>query len=330
MDAADGIHSLDDHLCSLVDSFLSMNKDDQKEYLALYNKCLDPNSLSDTLLKEFQQWKKFAQLHEEKWISNDRFHVDRHFILKIICIFHTNAYQGEEKGGLAIKGSRFNHSCSSNSENVLAGNDICTSEMQIRATFKIKKGEEVCVNYFSFTTAMKNKKERQDELQGEWGFICSCDRCQDEITNDDGTYEKFQKLQEEAEKYVKIGQNLLNGQPYFYVEKCLDFFEKVISYRKEMFDLAEKKKAPKQFIYNKVLAQWFDLEVKRYWFVKDLVFDMGKKELVGKMEYFKGECQKLAKITFQMIKTLHENDSIWAREWKEKSENFENWFQNGP
>ena len=111
MDVADGLHSLDDHLCSLVDSFLSMNKDDQKEYLALYNKYLDPNSLSDTLLKKFLRWKRFAQLHEEKWISISQFHIDRHFILKVICIFSTNAYfVASWLGGVFIKSARFNSS----------------------------------------------------------------------------------------------------------------------------------------------------------------------------------------------------------------------------
>ena len=102
-------------------------------------------------------------------------------------------------------------------------------------------------------------------------------------------------------------------------EKSLDFFEKAVSCRKEMYNLAENKKAPKRFIYNKIIVEWFNLEVNRYWIVKDFP---------KKRTLFKRECEELAKITFQMVKTLYGNDSKLTREWKEKSENFENWFKN--
>merc|ERR1712141_280264 len=88
MDVNSGLHSYDDHLCSLMDSFFSMDKNVQEEYLTLYNKYLDPRLQFDL----YPQWERFAQLHEKKWISNAQFHVDRHFILKIICIFYTNSF----------------------------------------------------------------------------------------------------------------------------------------------------------------------------------------------------------------------------------------------
>merc|ERR1712241_527052 len=107
-----------------MDSFFSMNKNDQEEYLMLYNKYLDPNSLSDKCKIDYSNLKRFAQVHEEKMISNATFHVDRHLILKIICIFHTNSYAIEGVGaGVGIKSSKFNHSCSSNSE--ASDTDIC-------------------------------------------------------------------------------------------------------------------------------------------------------------------------------------------------------------
>merc|ERR1712141_875174 len=70
MDVSRGLHSYEDHLCSLMDSFFSMSKNFQEEYLTLYNKYLDPNSLSDSCKREYSLWKRFAELHEEKWISN--------------------------------------------------------------------------------------------------------------------------------------------------------------------------------------------------------------------------------------------------------------------
>ena len=106
------------------------------------------------------------------------------------------------------------------------------------------------------------------------------------------------------------------------VEICLDYIEKAISCRKQMFKLAENKKAPTGFMITMILEKWFDLEAKRYRFAKV------SKESVGKMEYFKGECEKLAKITHQMAKTIYGNDSKFTRDCKERYENFENWFKN--
>ena len=314
-DVNSGLHSFDDYLFSLMDFFFSMNKNDQEEYLMLYNKFLDPNSISAK--SKYFYWKRFAQVHEEKWISNARFHVDRNLILKIICIYQTNAYYR----GVGFKSSRFNHSCSPNSEN--SDMDICTGEMKIRASFKIKKGEEICINYFCCALGMKNKKGRRDHLQGNWGFICSCERCQDEdINNDDETYEQFQKLQEEAEKnakkakIMKISESMISCQ--------FDFIEKAISCLKQMFNLAEQKKAPKHFIYTMILSEWFYLEATRHVFAKNLVSVQGLNQYVGKMEYFKGECKKLTKIMVQLAKTITGNDSTMTRDCKEKSKQFEN------
>ena len=286
-DVSRGLHSYDDFLSSLMDSFFSMNINVQEEYLTLYNKYLNPDSLSDNCKMDYFYWKKFAQHQEKRGISNARFHIDRHFILKIICIFHTNGFNiSNEKGegigvshqSVGIKTSRFNHSCSSNSE---YRSDICTSELcgeiQIRATIKIKKGEEICLNYFPFM-GMKNKKERQAHLQNEWDFICSCERCQDEeINKDDETYEKFQKLQEEAEKYTKIVSTSFPFPTKDYkriMAKNIDLIGIAISCYKQMIKLAENKKAPKWFIYKNIIIKWFELEYNcRYGYTKEMIAD---------------------------------------------------------
>ena len=328
-DVARGLHSHDDHLSSLVDSFFSLKRNVQEEYLTMYNKFSDPNSVPE--VSDYNLWwKKFAQLHAEKWISNVQFNVDWHFILKIICIFKSNNLEkrngkGESVGvgcSVSIKSSRFNHSCSPNSE--MVNLDICPDETQIRATFKIKKGEEICVNYYSSCLGMKKKKERQRILQEKWGFICSCKRCQDEeVNNDNETYKKFEELQEEAEKTAQKVKTFMYDS-----RKCLIFMEKAISCQKQMFDLAENKKAPKCFIYNMILTKWFHLEANRYRFAKTLATSKGKKEFVGKMGIFKVECEILAKISLQIAKLIFGDDSNFSREWEEKYKNFENWFKN--
>ena len=95
-----------------------------------------------------------------------------------------------------------------------------------------------------------------------------------------------------------------------------------------MHNLAETKKVPNFFILEEMLKKCFDLEVKRYAFAKTMVFDQGRKKFVGKMEYFKEECEKTAKITLEVVKIFKGNDSKMTREWEEKFQNFENWFIN--
>ena len=303
-----------DSLCSLLDLFFSMNKNDQDEYMMLHNGFLHPDSLSDLRKEDYDYWARFAQFHEEKWISksNARFHVDRHFILKIICIRYTNTFDDY----FFIKCSRFNHSCSPNS---FCYERYNYEEIQIRATSKIKKGEEICITYFGNDLAMKNRKERQDRLQKEWNFICSCERCQDEeINNDDETYEKFQKLQEEAQKYTKKAN----------FNHSSEYIDKAISCHKEMYNLAENKKAPKIFIIYQILIKWYNLEIGNYIMDKLPSFHGSAPHANfwqnGKMEYFKGEREKLAKLTLQMVKIVSGEDSPSAREWKEKCDKIQN------
>merc|ERR1739848_770046 len=66
MDVASGRHSYDDHLFSLMDSFLSMKKKDQVEYLKLFNKYSDVSLRWDL----YPDWERFSQENDEKWISN--------------------------------------------------------------------------------------------------------------------------------------------------------------------------------------------------------------------------------------------------------------------
>ena len=67
----------------------------------MYNKFSDPNSVPE--VSDYNLWwKKFAQLHAEKWISNVQFNVDWHFILKIICIFKSNNLEKRNGKGESV------------------------------------------------------------------------------------------------------------------------------------------------------------------------------------------------------------------------------------
>ena len=83
---------------------------------------------------------------------------------------------------------------------------------------------------------LKNFNERQKFCRNR-EFVCSCELCQEEeIDNNDETYKKLQNLKEEVEK-IKSHLNPFE-------------IEKVIACRKQMYSLAENKKAPMMYILN--------------------------------------------------------------------------------
>ena len=199
--------------------------------------------------------------------------------------------------------------------------------LEIRATSKISEGQEISISY---TPLMKNFKERQ-KLCNEFGFVCSCEICQDEeLNNDDETYEQFQNLKTEAENtYASCIQdkNLSADQRF-------DRIQKAIFCRTKMYTLAKGKKAPKMFILDEILVDAFFDAVNGYTFAKMLIFTLGKKDFFDtwKMEYFKQECDKLSKVGHQIAKMCYGQEHDETIKWKERNQNLENWvriwFQN--
>ena len=290
----------------LMKSYYAMTENDQKEFLELHNLYLDLNSLTDSEKKWYFDTKTDAE-------AMQRLGYDIKLLLKIICITDSNAF----KGAVRIKVSRINHSCCPNS---LRYKD--EDEMVIRATSKILEGQEITVSYMQSYMemnpmskegfAMRNFKERQ-EFCHTFGFVCSCELCQDEEFNkDDETYEKFQNLKEEVESIIK--QRSFPGFP---------LLEKALVCQKQMFNLAKKKKATKVFLHE-ILGKAFDIGYTGY-------LEAFDQKNHGKMKYFKGECENLSKAGFKIAKMCFgsENAQQYAKlkEWKEINQDFDNWVK---
>ena len=309
-------YSLDDYFCSEVNAFFSMCKKDQQDFLKLSNKYWDTDSLRDERKRFYLDMERFA-IHEKHRFSDPRC-IDTRLILKILCIFNSNIFDTICKG-VGIKIARFNHSCCPNAE--MSENGF--GEMEIRATSKILEGQEISLLYNSHSFILENKKARQSHHLENWGFVCSCERCQDEDINQvDKTSERFHRLIKDAEIYWKKAQKNTSDS-----KKYLGFIEKAISSYKQLHSLAESKKVPKFFISDEMLKKCFDLEVKRYAFAKKMVFDQGKQKFASKMKYFKGECEKMAKITYQVVKIFLGNDSTLTSEWEGRFQSFDDWFK---
>ena len=293
----------------LMMSFYAMTENDQKEFLELHNGYLDLDSLDDFDKKWYFDCKNAIEGIEGVPYS------EKNLALKVMCIQSTNGYldRFKAKGGVGIKISRINHSCCPNS---LRYKD--EDEMVIIATSKILEGQEITVSYMQGYMemnpmskegfAMRNFKERQ-EFCHSFGFVCSCELCQDEEFNkDDETYEKFQNLKEEVESIIK--QRSFPGFP---------LLEKALVFQKQMFNLAKKKKATKVFLHE-ILGKAFDIGYTGY-------LEAFDQKNHGKMKYFKGECQNLSKVGLQIAKMVLGQENTRLKEWKEITQDFDNWIK---
>ena len=159
----------------MIESFQTLNKYDQEEFLKLDNRF---NFMNPQAIKEYL---KIKSIVEDMKDTMPDMNLDSNFMIEIICIHLTNTY-GNEFG---IKISRFNHSCCPNSYN---GDD------GIRAISKIKAGQEITATYQT-NLGMKNLATRREHLERRYGFTCCCDLCkEEEIKIDQSTYDTFDQL----------------------------------------------------------------------------------------------------------------------------------------
>ena len=145
-----------------------------------------------------------------------------------------------------------------------------------------------------------------------WNFICCCELCQDEEINDDNaSYERFKILEEEAEKMDKK-QYTIN---FHYLEKgncgsseCLEekyeLLLKWIACHKQMYNLARAKRASKSFILA-ILTKGFG----------GGVMGLGAYENNSKLDHLKEELGKLAEVAHQISKMLYGVSSA-TKEWE--------------
>ena len=294
------------HFSNLMNTFFAMSKENQKELLELSNAYSDPNFLNDEAKKLYFGWKTDTE-------NQNQF--DSKLLLKIICICQTNRF-GDGFGEICIKISRINHSCCSNSD-YFTNDD---GEMEIRATSKILEGQEITINY---APRMKKLKERKHGFQ-IYGFVCSCDLCQnEEINNDNEIYDKFQNLKKEAEEIFSNFMSLTKTWDDENYTVPYDQLVKAIACQKEMYNLAKKKKAPKLFILQHIIDKAVIIGAAGYGY-SSIDFNYCG-ENYDKMEYFKSECVKLSKVGYQIAKMCYGQEGKKTKEWKWKNQEFENW-----
>ena len=194
----------------LLKSFYGMSKTDQLEYMTLHNSF---NNFKN--LKNSEAIQNSKEIHERK-IEAAKFEIGKieqdpekaEEILKIFGICVTNKFQG----GVCFKVARFNHSCQPNAmvENV-------DGQVQLRAIGKIKTGKEINFNYLDDFFGFRNRKYRHQNLLKLWGFLCSCEFCENDVDID---AEAFEPFIQEAERLTISRESISLEACNYSLENC--------------------------------------------------------------------------------------------------------------
>lgn len=89
-----------------------------------------------------------------------------------------------EGSGLYVLQSKCNHSCEPNAEiSFENGNHIMT----LKALKKIEIGEEICISYLDCCELDRSRHSRQKVLRENYLFNCACDKCLEQINDEDVT-----------------------------------------------------------------------------------------------------------------------------------------------
>ena len=173
----------------IIKAFLDMSEEDQGSYMKLYNK-YNSATWSNGMEKQLESVMNATAKMTFAGISKTT-------AIQIWSIYATNTFTT----GVCLNMSRFNHSCRSNADHFW--NDD-TNTRDLRALRKIKKGEEITLNY---VTGSKTREERQAALKENYNFDCHCEACdssQAQIKNETKCLELYR---EEKEKQKKFQEN---------------------------------------------------------------------------------------------------------------------------
>ena len=236
-------------------------------------------------------------------------------ILKIIGIYETNGFDN----GLKIKTSRFNHSCWPNATISFRNND------EVRATYDIKKGQEITINYWEDGSffGMRKRGTRQKILLERMNFTCFCNFCKKQENDSNLKAEvdldsKIEGLIEEVKELEQFslamtGQTPSKARLQLYTpEKCRHEIGKY----KELYKFGKEKKAHNYYMYE-ILNRGFQIAAFEY----QICYYSQNHQF---LEEFKKECVNFSKAAEGFGKLLG-NEIVMPELWKSR-QNYEKYF----
>jgi hypothetical protein len=168
---------------------------------------IDPDNLLS--LKKMYQWlfKQVCASETAKAVGLDN--ADE--FIRLVCSLHFNGFAT----GIYLHLAMINHSCAPNSVKWGARDGIAHSE--VRATRRIRAGEEITVSYL--VPAMRSKTARHCALAGQFKFTCTCELCsKTPALLEDGPGNVVEALENELE-YVE--EHELSRQPRVALERVM-------------------------------------------------------------------------------------------------------------
>ncbi|KAI2641403.1 hypothetical protein GGS26DRAFT_585795 [Hypomontagnella submonticulosa] len=174
------------HFC---DRYLALTPEARAELHQLYTSEISLGAYSsETTIQEFRSYWHFHMPNGIIPNENTSMGVGEFVqtMRQAMAIFSTNnsETQYEHLAGLFSRFSRFNHSCAPNAAwNPYAGEDD-RARMEVTAIRDINAGEQIYISYIGDDE--QHWAERQ-KLLLYWGFICQCERCQQERAQGYGT-----------------------------------------------------------------------------------------------------------------------------------------------
>ena len=169
-----------------------------------------------------------------------------------------------------------------------------------------------------YKTAMKTLYVRRGMLLQDFGFLCCCEFCQEEETQND--FETWKYWQSEEVKNLYLEKMCGLTQNYAWRELVTESLE-VMAIHKKMYNMEKSKKPPRGFIL-KNLENYLNIGVSAYFAAKTI----GDAD---HMEHFKKECEKIAMAGEKIAQIAYGNVSVEAKIWMERLHNFEDCCVSG-
>jgi hypothetical protein len=100
--------------------------------------------------------------------------------------------------------------------------------------------------------SMQDFPSRQEKLLN-WGFVCKCERCEEEKLNKNSDIELYRKFDEISKKAKKLNSDYKNNHPICNLDQLM---LEVICYE-ELYMLAKEKKVSWSFMIDHILDHGF-------------------------------------------------------------------------
>ena len=235
-------------------AYHNMNSADQDEYLKLWNGY------------ETEKYKQSLHIFLIETISMMFPSSEVELVVLVYELYDCNS---GNIGEIAIKSSRFKHSCN---ENTIYYYDDDTKEYFVIAASKILCHEDIFVNAIASSglLIMKNLGTRRKYLLKTFGFECHCDLCEiEELKGDNDRYKIYENLKIEIMNLKERLELMLFKNRYCNRGKR-ELYESAIRCYRDMYKCAKECSAGRLFIIVDILTPGYNCAIAAHSFASSI------------------------------------------------------------